>query len=213
MKKCVLPLVVALLLSASAVRGGDIKLPEPKMDGGKPVFEAIRDRTSALGNAFPSGKVSDGELSTILWAASGLNRPGKGWTIPLGMSTEPYVKIYVASATGLYLYSWQDQSLKEVSSGDVRTRLNAQPFAKAASHILIFVTDREPLERIGRLSESWDEWMDVAVGAMTQNAYLAADSLGIGARYIGIMDVDFLRSALSIPAGEKPVCLLPLGKR
>ncbi|MDR3077383.1 MAG: nitroreductase family protein, partial [Planctomycetota bacterium] len=84
---------------------------------------------------------------------------------------------------------------------------------KAAPYILIFATDRESLQKNGRGKENWTKWTYVAVGAMTQQIYLAADSLGIGCRYIESMDRELARRILSLPADEEPVCLFPLGKR
>jgi nitroreductase len=48
---------------------------------------------------------------------------------------------------------------------------------------------------------------------MTQQLYLVADSLGIGARYAETMDVNFVRKTLNIPADEEPICIFALGKR
>lgn len=204
--------ILTLTLCASLVAGAEGKLPEPQKSGGKSVLEAIEDRASAPGNAFPSGTISDAELSTILWAATGLNRP-RGWTVPMAMGVEPYVKVYVVSADGCFLYDWANNSLVKVADGDIRTKVNPQPFAKAASHFLVFVTDPEPLEKIGRGRDRWDEWFAVAVGSMTQNAYLAADALDIGVRYVATMDTELIRNTLALASGEKLICVLPMGKR
>lgn len=205
--------VMALALTLSVAEGGEKKLPPPQTSGGKPIFDVLRDRASPPGNAFPAGKISDAELSTILWAASGLNRPNKGWTVPFAMGVEPYCRVYVVSADGVFRYNWADHSLVEISGEDIRSKVTPQPFAKTASHFLVFVTDKTSLEKNGRGKDRWDEWMDVAVGAMTQDAYLAADALGIGVRYAASMDEAVVRKALAIPSGERPICLMPMGKK
>ena len=205
-------LFALVLLGISSVQGADVKLPPPQTSGGKPVLDALASRASASGREFPSGKISEAELSTLLWAASGLNRQPKGWTIPLAMGVEPYCRIYVAGAGGVHLYSWQDHSLQEISREDIRSKISSQPFAARASHFLIFVTDRSPLKKAGRMGVRWDEWLDVAVGAMTQNVYLAADSLGIGVRFVAMMDMTLIRKTLPIPDDEKPVCIFPMAK-
>ena len=205
-------LALSLFLVALAANSGDIKLPEPQTAGGAPIFDTLRQRTSAPGNAFPTGEISDADLSTLLWAASGQNRPDKGWTVPFAMGVEPYCRIYVVSGKGVHLYSWKDHSLKAVTGEDVRAKISPQPFVKTAACIFVFVTDHASLEKNGRGKDRWQEWTDVAVGAMTQNLYLAAEALNIGGRYAAMMDADFVKKTLDIPAGEKAVCIFPLGK-
>ncbi|MDR1534917.1 MAG: nitroreductase family protein [Planctomycetota bacterium] len=208
-----LPLLSLLsLLAAPLAAAGDLKLPPPKTSGGKPVLNAIADRASAPGNNFPSGEISLDELSVVLWAGSGLNRPTR-WTVPFGMGVEPYVRIYVAGQDGVHLYSWADHSLKRVLAEDIRARINRQPFSRVVPYILIFVSDRTSLVKNGRAREVWSKWTHAAAGAMTQQIYLAADSIGIGARYVESMDVDLLRKSLAIPADEEPICVMPIGKR
>ena len=53
----------------------------------------------------------------------------------------------------------------------------------------------------------------IATGAMTQQIYLAADSLGISVRYMILMKADAIKSKLRLKELEAPLCLLPMGKR
>lgn len=209
--KFLIPALSAVLLSGSLF-AGEVSLPAPAKSGGKPVLNAIADRASAHGNPFPAGKISAEEISTILWAGSGLNRPDR-WTVPFGMGVKPYVRIYLADENGVHLYKWASHALERTTDRDIRSVVSGQPFAKVAPCILVFVSDRTSLKERGRMSEHWAKWTYVAAGAMTQQIYLAADSLGIGARYVEGMDAPLLRSLLSIPEDEEPICIMPLGKR
>jgi hypothetical protein len=208
----------ALFLSAFAMTAvqaepaSSIALPAPQKAGGKPVLDAVAARASAPGSGFPAQAVSREELSTLLWSASGKNRADK-WTIPFAQGIEPYVDIHVAGKEGIYRYAWQDHSLKLVAGGDFRTKINPQSFAGAASYIFIFVSNKDSLKKKGGSSQNWAKWTHVATGAMTQQLYLVADSLGIGARYAETMDVNFVRKTLNIPADEEPICIFALGKR
>ena len=202
----------ALFLVAPIVMATDIKLPAPQISGGKPVLDAVAARASASGASFPTGKISDSELSTLLWAASGKNRASK-WTIPFGMGVEPYVGIYVAGAEGLFRYSWQDHSLKKIAGEDVRAKISRQSFVASAPYTLIFASDRTSLKNNGRGQENWAKWTHVAVGAMTQQLYLVADALGIGARYLQSLNADFVRKISALPEDEEIICIFPLGKR
>ncbi|GHU07431.1 hypothetical protein FACS1894158_15690 [Betaproteobacteria bacterium] len=203
---------VSPMTAAQAGPVTSITLPAPQKAGGKPVLDAVAARASASGSGFPSKAISPEELSTLLWSASGKNRADK-WSVPFGMGAEPYVDIYVVGKEGIHRYAWQDHSLKPVADGDLRTQVNSQSFAGAASHIFIFVSNKASLKKKGGSSQNWAKWTHVATGAMTQQLYLVSDSLNIGARYAETMDVDFVRKTLSIPADEEPICIFALGKR
>ncbi|MDR1322931.1 MAG: SagB/ThcOx family dehydrogenase, partial [Candidatus Margulisbacteria bacterium] len=68
------------LLVFLAVAGAEALLPEPlpqpRTSGGEGIFTLLEKRASGTRNAFPTGAVSDQELATILWAATGRNRNG-----------------------------------------------------------------------------------------------------------------------------------------
>jgi nitroreductase len=205
-------LSIFAMSAVQAQSASSISLPAPQKAGGKPLLDAVAARASAPGSGFPSIAISQEELSTLLWSASGKNRSDK-WTVPFAQGSEPYVDIYVAGKEGIHRYAWQDHSLKLVASGDFRARLNPQGFAAAASHIFVFVSNRTPLKNRGGSSQHWAKWTHVATGAMTEHLYLVADSLGIGARYAETMDTNLIRQTLDIPADEEPICVFALGKR
>jgi nitroreductase len=52
-----------------------------------------------------------------------------------------------------------------------------------------------------------------AAGAMSQNIYLAADALGISARYKVSMKADAVRRELRLDAADTPLCIIPIAKR
>ncbi|MDR1979670.1 MAG: nitroreductase family protein [Synergistaceae bacterium] len=208
LKICLLSL---LLLAVAASVHADVKLPPPQMEGGMGLFEAFKKRSSAAGGDFPIAQLEPEELSTILWGATGLNRGEKGWTVPMSKGLEPYCRIYVAQDEGIFLYDWRVHGLTEVSKENVRAKVGSQNFVKTAPCILILVADGKAL------SDNFDakdgaEFAAVAAGAMTQDIYLAAAALEIGARYIHSMNIEEIRRALSLPEEDYPVCLMMLGK-
>ena len=187
-----------------------IKLPDPQTSGGPGVFDLLKSRASATGNNFPTGKISREELSTLLWAATGLNRPNKGWTIPLGRGVEPYSRVYVTGEEGTFLYDWNEHSLVETSKEDGRSVIASQSFVATASHVLIIASDGKAIEALGPRAAEWD---DVAAGSMSQNVYLAADALGIGVRYMIGFNADIVRSLCALDPADDPICIIPMGKR
>jgi nitroreductase len=202
-----LSLLLLLVLATPAF--ADRALPPPQQEGGMGIFEALKKRSSVVGGDFSPGEITPQELSTILWAATGLNRGTTGWTVPMAHGRPPYCRVYVADAGGVFLYDWSAHSLKEISAKNIKADIGAQSFVKKAASILIFVSDAQSLAGFGGNA---DEYGHVAVGAMTQNVYLAAASLGIGARYIHSLRREAVVSALKLPEGDVPVCLMLLGK-
>ncbi|MDR2528845.1 MAG: nitroreductase family protein [Synergistaceae bacterium] len=202
-------LAALVALAVSGVAWG-AELPPPRMEGGMGLFEAFKKRASVPGGDFPTGKLELEELSTILWAASGLNRGERGWTVPMARGLAPYCKVYVAEDVGIFLYDWRTHSLKEISKENVRAKVGAQSFVKMAPCILIVVADGEGLAEFDEPDRA--EFANVAAGAMTQDIYLAAAALGVGTRYIHSMRVDEIQRALGLPEGDRPICLMMLGK-
>ena len=94
---CSLFLILLGATSAFAVEG---KLPDPQTNGGPTVLTAIEERASAPGKGFPTGAISDEDLGTLLWAASGRNRENKGWSVPMAMGKPPYCTVYVVGQDG-----------------------------------------------------------------------------------------------------------------
>lgn len=202
--------MLTIFIAGIPAEGADIALPEPMKTGGVSLFDVLNKRASASHAGFPKGKISRSELSTILWASSGLNRKGEGWTVPMAMGKEPYCRVYVLEDDASYLYDWKYNSLRFVSAGNLKQKIASQTFARGAATMLLFVTDGKKLA--GFNTSRSEAWGDVLVGAMTQNVYLAAYSLGIGTRYIASLNEQAVRASLTLNSSDRPICIMPLGK-
>jgi nitroreductase len=210
-KRKFLPFIAVCLFLSFSLAQADENLPAPQKDGGIGLFSALKMRASAPSGDFPDGDVSREELSTILWAASGLNRGVSGWTVPMSRGKEPYCRIYVADNKGVSLYDWRSHSLLALSSDNIKARLGGQSFVKNAPLVLILVSDGKILSEFKDDAVAW-EFAQVLAGAMTQDIYLAAANYGLGARYIHSMKVEEIVKALNLPPTDKPICLMMLGK-
>ena len=205
-------LCCVFLAFAATATAADNTLPKPVMDGGKNVLAAINDRASALREPFPVNPISMQDLSTLLWTASGRNRGGKGWTVPVGQGRDPYCTVYMAKSDGVFRYDGKEHKLTEISKENIIPGITGQAFATKAPVVLIFVIDG------AKMSEVKDpvrqaSWGNLLIGAMTEHVYLAADSLNIGVRYMASFNADFVRAKLNLPAADTPVCILPMGRR
>ncbi|MDR3134937.1 MAG: nitroreductase family protein [Deltaproteobacteria bacterium] len=205
--------VLSAVFLASRGLADDIKLPDPQTEGGIGIFEALKKRSSVAGGDFSLAEVTLGELSSVLWAASGLNRGQTGWTVPMAEGLPPYVRIYVAGQDGTYLYDWAGHLLKEVSKENIKGKMGGHGFVAKAYYVLILTTDQEVLGQLLRGGGAQKgEFANVLVGAMTQDIYLAAAALSLGTRYIHSMNKEAVSAALGLGPGDYPIALMPLGK-
>jgi nitroreductase len=205
-------LITVILAAATACPAftGE-KLPAPETEGGMGLFEALKKRTSAPGGDFPAASLSAEELSNALWAASGLNRGESGWTVPMDRGVPPYVDIYAALDRGVFLYDWRTHSLVEMTKTDIRANIGLQNFVANAPCSLIFVANAEALSAFSDEALR-TQFADVAAGAMTQDVYLAAAAMNLGARYIHSLKEPEIKSALKLNEKDRVICLMMLGK-
>ena len=172
------------VLFIAAFLGGNllaqtIDLPGPQKTGGMPLMEALAKRSTA--RAFDSKELSAQQLSSLLWAAFGINRPDGKRTAPSAMNFQE-TDIYVLLKQGAYVYSAASNRLDLVVAEDIRALGGTQSFVKDAPVTLVFVAD---FARMGQGSD--DNKMNTAnidVGYISQNAYLycASEGLVTGAR-------------------------------
>jgi len=213
MKKMIaFTLCCVLFAFAATATAAETALPKPVMEGGKNVLAAINDRASALRDQFPVNPVSMQDLSTLLWAASGRNRDGKGWTVPTGMGKDPYCTVYVAKSDGVFRYDGKSHKLTEISKQNILPGITSQAWATKAPVVLIFVIDGAKMAEISDPVRR-ASWGYLLIGCMTEHVYLAADSLQIGVRYMATLNADFVRAKLGLSDADTPVCLLPMGHR
>lgn len=194
--------MAAALAFSTAAFCADIALPAPQTSGGQSIFTLLKSRHSAVPADFPLKAISAQELSNLLWAATGQNRPN-GWTIPLAMHRPPYNKIYVLDDSGVYQYDWKQNRLAEISGNNIKTAVSRQSIAGQSAVILVFVSDNNVKK----------EHAYTATGAMTQNIYLAAESMGIEGRFVMSMNEDILRQKLKLTPDEFPLNMMLIGKK
>ncbi len=204
-------IAAAVLAAAVHASAGDVKLPAPQKTGGPGLFDAVNQRGSALSRGFPAGKPTWNDFSTILWAASGLNRDGGKWTVPMAIGKPPYCKLYLVVDEGAFLYDWKDHVLKQVSAENLKAAIPTQDFAKTAPACLYLVTDGEALAALPPPIAG--EVGLLLVGSMSQNIYLAADAVGVGARLIYSIDRKAAAENFKLNPSDVAICTMVLGKK
>jgi len=148
-----------------------IALLPPEKEGGMPLMEAISKRRSD--REFARTELPLSLLSSLLWAAYGVNRPDGGRTAPSALNAQE-VDIYVALPAGAYLYDAAENLLRLVASSDLRRVTGYQDFVDEAPLDLVFVADYSRMKLVPvRQRESY---ASAAAGAIAQNVYLFAAS-------------------------------------
>ena len=181
MKRALSILVVAFI--AGSLFAQSIVLPAPQKTGGMPLMEALAKRATA--RAFDSKELSPQQLSSLLWAAFGINRPDGKRTAP-SASNRQETDIYVLLKQGAYVYSANSNKLDLVVAEDMRAVSGTQSFVKDAPVTLVFVAD---LSKMGNGSnEDKKNTANIDVGYISQNVYLFCASEGMATVARGSVD-------------------------
>lgn len=184
-----------------------ILLPNPQVDGGRPLMQVLKDRSSS--RAFSTEKLSSQVLSNLLWAAFGINRPGTGKrTAPSAMDRQE-IDIYVATPEGLYLYEAGSHALKVIMSEDIRALTGRQEFVKDAFATLIYVAD---FSRLGSASKEEKELYSAAdTGFISQNVYLYCSSERLATVVRGAIDRQPLAKVMNLRPDQKIILAQSVG--
>ncbi len=169
---------LAAVLVAGNLLARSIELPAPQKTGGMPLMEALAKRSTA--RAFATNELSSQQISSLLWAAFGINRPDGKRTAPSARNFQE-TDIYVLLKSGAYVYSAVSNKLEQVLAEDIRALGGVQAFVKEAPVTLVFVAD---LAKCGGNNEGARNTANIDVGYISQNVYLfcASEGLVTGAR-------------------------------
>lgn len=189
------------------VSAKDIQLPKPDMKVKMTLMEALSKRASA--RAYAQKAVDDQTLSTLLWAACGINRPAeKKITAPSAINAQD-ILVYVGTKDGAWLYDPQTNILKQVTTEDIRPYLAAgQQFVMQAPVALLIVSDQS---RFGNRSRGASDMGKFDAGYVSENICLAATALGLATVPRMMMDKEKLAQALHLPEHQIPMLNHPVG--
>ena len=179
MKKLAVLFAVLALLGTQAFASDTIKLPEPEKTGGTGVLDAIAQRQSA--GDFADTELTPEELSTLLWAAGGVNRENGKLTYATASNFQDMV-IFAFTKSGVCRYNPEDHSITKIADGDHRVLTGGQPFVAKAAVDLLYIQD---VSKWGSRKTPPEVILNCGfahAGLSMQNVYLYAASKGWGAR-------------------------------
>jgi SagB-type dehydrogenase family enzyme len=174
---------------------GTIVLQAPDINRGLPVMKALSLRASA--SDFDTTRLKLRDLSDLLWAANGINRPESGKRTAPSAHNAQDIDVYVFMKSGAYRYDAEKNQLVLVNERDYRKLVADQQvdFA-AASLICVLVSD------ISRFKEGTDSlklgWAAADAGIVSQNISIFCASAGLATRPRATMDQTKLREILKL---------------
>lgn len=166
-----------------------MELPTPAKSGGMPLMQALNERHSSKMN-YSGAALSPQQLSDLLWATWGVNRPDGRRTAPTAMNRQD-VRLYVALENGVWLYD-TGNALFRVLEGDWRAQMGG------GSLTLLYAIPQG------------NEWGGAHVGSLYQNAGLYCASSGLG-NFVHVSGLHALDGKLPLPDGWKIFIIQTVG--
>lgn len=215
MKKLFAFLLVFFLFSAVIFTAEEgFKLPAPQKDIA--LSKLLEGRESV--RQFAEKNLSLQELSTILWAGQGMKSSSKKRTTPSAGALYP-IELFVMTGNisdlkaGIYHYETPSHTLKLQVAGDKRKELLEkgairQDWVATAPAIVLITYIKSRTE--GKYKERSISYIAVEGGAVMQNVYLMAQSLGLGTCAVGAFDDAKVKAVFNLKE-EEPILLMPVG--
>lgn len=204
-------LLLTLIFMATTLKSE--VLPQPQHnDSGMSLEQALRLRHTT--REFDSTRnLTMQQLSDLLWAAQGVNRPEEGkLTSPTAINKQE-VAIYVFSRDDVRLYDPHKNTLDKIADGDHRALASrrgdfVQEFVLDAPVILVMVADIAKFEMPIQPSMVMGA-VDVGIVSQNINLFCAANGLATVPR--ACMDAAAISQLLNLTPMQVPVLNNPVG--
>lgn len=185
-----------------------INLLEPDKTLDVSLMQALKDRASQ--REFAETPLSLEDLSSLLWAANGINREDGKRTAPSAVNAQD-IDLYVCMASGAYLYDAKQNQLARITTEDLRASVaDKQPMSTPVFLVMVADLSRYPegLASNRPVVESF-ACMDAGYVSGNIGLYCAAAKLATVPR--ATMDKEALAKALNLTPNQIPVLNNPVG--
>ena len=179
-----------------------IRLNRPDLTRGRPFMEALSVKASAT--EWSARDLSLQDLSDLMWAANGLNRPDENKTTASSAMNAHDVDIYVFMAAGVFVYDYREHELDPVRSGDFRSEIypRRQPGPEPEAAIQIVLVSDADRFRAGS-DETKYEWGAIDTGIISQNISLFCAATDLETRPRALIDKDRIREILQLRDSQR----------
>ena len=193
-------------------------MPQPAKKGGMSVVEALEVRRTV--RHFAARPLDLPQVSQLLWGAYGTSNPQGLRTSPSAGATYPLDLYLVVGErgvkdipAGIYQYLAGEHALAPVAPGDARA-----PVARACLHqawmaegpVMVVITG-EYRRCTARYGPRGVRYTHMEAGNVSQNLFLAAEALGLGAGIVGAFEDKALAQVLKLPPVHEPLLVMPVG--
>ena len=205
MKNILLFAVVLFSTSLYSQERG-IELNKPNLDRGMNVMQSLSVRESA--RIFDSTPLSLQDVSDLLWAANGVNRPQNGKrTAPSAINAQD-IDLYLFDNNGVYFYNAKDHRLDLILPQDSRSVISNQDKEPYPAVILLLVSD---LSRFQRGDDSVKAvWAAMDAGIVSQNVLIFCASNNMAARPRAIMNKEKIKELIKLGDLQIPMLNIPV---
>lgn len=184
-----------------------IDLSTPAKNGGKPVLQCMNERHSS--RDFIDKDISMEQLSSLLWAAYGVNRPEDGKRTAPSAHNKQEVDVFVFTKAGAFKYDAFKNQLIQIRDTDVRIDAGKQDFVGVAALNLVYVVDMKKSS-----SENENEIITsaaICTGAIVQNVYLYCASEGLDCVVRGWVDAEKISKTLNLTESQRVIVAQSVG--
>lgn len=201
--------MMAVLAScATAQDTKDIQLLAPNKDKGASIMKSLAQRQSHRECA--DKELSTADLSDLLWAANGINRPEDNKrTAPSALNRQD-IDVYVISKTGAYKYIAAENRLQLITEGDHRDAVaSGQDFVNQFPVSLVLVSELSKLGDAKNERTRMTAAMDA--GYVSQNICLFCSGNGLVTVPRATMNSTELKKILKLGDTALPLLNNPVG--
>ena len=184
----------------------NIQLPPVQKSGGMSLMEALQNRKSQ--RSYSEKELTDQQISSLLWAAYGINRSNGFRTVPSARTFHEF-DIYIIKPEGWYLYDAEKHSLLKMGEEDLREYAGSQDFVKDAPVNLIFVADFDRMTNVDDAFRIFYSATDV--GYISQNVYLYCASEGLATIVRGQIDKTKAKEVLRLGENQHVILAQTVG--
>ena len=201
-------IILLSCISVSAQNKKDITLINHPENLNTDVIKAFEQRQTI--RSYTDQALSLEDLSTILWAANGVNRQNGKRTAPSAHGVQ-YINIYVVSNNGNYYYDAINNRMVFKNDSKTKGEISGQNHVRQATHIIILTADLDQVP--GRMSHRANKlkWAYITAGTIAQNIYLMSAAKHIGTCLAGSFNEENIHQILGLPDNEIPILIMPLG--
>lgn len=185
-----------------------IQLTEPDKSLEVTLMQALTDRQSQ--REFADRHLSLEDLSTLLWAANGINREDGKRTAPSAVNAQD-IDLYVCLASGAYLYDAKQSRLVRITADDLRPMAaGRQPMSAPVFLIMVADLSRYP-EGLAAQRPLVMQFAAEDAGYVSANIGLYSAAAGLATVPRATMDADGLRTSLRLTDQQVPLLNNPVG--